>query len=85
MYKFLSVPFAVPSEAAMGEYLHLKLSLCQPNAVAALTNWTERSKRGEVKLFMPCGADASYFLTVMFSGGYCYSYFFPCRPNLSPS
>lgn len=79
------VLFAVPSEAAVGEHLHLKLSLCQPNAVSALTYWTEHSKRGEVKLFMPCGADASYFLTVRFSGGYGFFYFLPCRPNLSPS
>ena len=55
--KFSPVLFAVPSEAAVGEHLYLKRSLCHPNAFSALTNWTEHSKRGEVKLFIPCGAD----------------------------
>ncbi len=59
---FFPVSFAVPSEVAVGEHLHLKTSLCQPDAFSALTNWTEHSERGEIKLRrcanMPCGADS---------------------------
>lgn len=59
---FCPVSFAVPTEVAVGEYLHLKTSLCQPDAFSALTNWTEHSERGEIKLHysanMPCDADS---------------------------
>lgn len=46
---FYLVSFAVPSEVAMGEHLHLKVSLCQSDAFSALTDWTERSERGKIK------------------------------------
>lgn len=60
----------------MGEHVHLKISLSQPDAFSALINWTVHSKRGEIKCHhcaeMPCGADVIYFLTVHFSSGYGY-------------
>lgn len=42
--------FAVPSKVAMGEHLHLKILLCQPDAFSTLSYWTQHSKRGEKKL-----------------------------------
>lgn len=74
----MSCFFAVPSEAAVGEHLHLKVSFCQPDAFSALTNWTMHSERGKIKVYycanMACGADVIYFLIVKVSGGYKYCY-----------
>lgn len=42
------ISFVVPSEAAMGEHVRLKVSLSQPHAFTALNNWTVPSKRSEI-------------------------------------
>lgn len=51
----------------MGEHVHFKISLSQPDAFPALTYWTLHSKRGEIKLRRcadrPFIADVTYFST----------------------